>query len=626
MHSNLAAPERSVFVTPGGETRLFGFEASHSLDYSKSTISTESQHCANPDIHSDFWEEDHLPRSTVIRGNENETSIDVYMLGKMIIEIFKSYTGSILGISNSLQEICQQCNTSSVFLLPKLQACVEYESSMGGVGDLISLSKRLDSLTLMTNHEERAMLLSALATRRDEITSLVSKIYLRNKALPILGNLFSFIPSAISDDAVRLFLSISNACCGDEKTSTSEKTSKKLNLPSVIEKIIIILFETNDKSIRIALLESFPISILMELKDRTIQEKVYPPLSTGFTDVLPAIRHLTLKASVSLIEKFSSRQINGEIVKFYFRLQTDDQPGIRVNAMVCIAKVAKHLAPATATSLLCGAIVRALKDAFTPSRKSALLAAASFVDIVPIPDLASAFLPAICPALIDQALEVRVQAFKTISIILEKVEKYSSEIVDVIDRSPAPTGQYSISERLTTLVIGSKESVVSDPNLKNSLQNDRNNDFKPNEIENFDESNALPQNSNEFYVGIQQKKQILNDPAAIYHSTSSSRMTVNSSSHPSGFMLYKNISNVKKGSKTQFTASSATEYSPEKYHVNNPPQSQSSVEHVNNFSNQSKQLSGGLLNQRADESKTTVNRSASKPMQLKAVRTKNTDF
>jgi SCY1-like protein 1 len=41
--------------------------------------------------------------------------------------------------------------------------------------------------------------------------------------------------------------------------------------------------------------------------------------------------------------ELNDRTINGDLLKYLAKTQTDEQPGIRTNTTICLGKIAKHL-------------------------------------------------------------------------------------------------------------------------------------------------------------------------------------------------------------------------------------------------------------------------------------------
>lgn len=64
---------------------------------------------------------------------------------------------------------------------------------------------------------------------------------------------------------------------------------------TIVAPIIVKQFSTNDRAIRVELLQSLP-DYIEYLDKRIVSEKIYPPLATGFSDTEPALREQTVRA------------------------------------------------------------------------------------------------------------------------------------------------------------------------------------------------------------------------------------------------------------------------------------------------------------------------------------------
>jgi hypothetical protein len=194
-----------------------------------------------------------------------------------------------------------------------------------------------------------------------------------------------------------------------------------------------------------ALLESIP-SILDRLDSRIIQEKIYPPVISGFTDALPALREQTLKTSLLLAPKLTSRQLNGELLRFYARLQGDEQAGIRVNTIVCLGRIAKLLDESTRAKVLGVAFVKSLRDPFVPSRAAGLAAISATVDLLPIEEIARNVLPNTIPLIIDADSNVRGAALKAAHQLVKKLELHAATMPVVVSPIEPTTAQSTTSK------------------------------------------------------------------------------------------------------------------------------------------------------------------------------------
>lgn len=71
----------------------------------------------------------------------------------------------------------------------------------------------------------------------------------------------------------------------------------------------------------------------------------------GFTDTAPIIREWTVKSVLLVIGKLSEKTINYDLLRYLGKLQTDEEPGIRTNTVICLGKIAKHLNDGVSFSL-----------------------------------------------------------------------------------------------------------------------------------------------------------------------------------------------------------------------------------------------------------------------------------
>jgi SCY1-like protein 1 len=141
--------------------------------------------------------------------------------------------------------------------------------------------------------------------------------------------------------------------------------------------VIIKLFASTDRAIRIALCENLS-QIIEHLDSKTVCDKIFPNLATGFNDTSPVIREHTLKTILVIIGKLTQKVINNELLKYLAKLQSDAEPGIRTNTTICIGKISKYLSEDTKKKVFVSAFTRSLQDPFPPSRNAGLLALSGF--------------------------------------------------------------------------------------------------------------------------------------------------------------------------------------------------------------------------------------------------------
>ena len=215
-----------------------------------------------------------------------------------------------------------------------------------------------------------------------------------------------------------------------------------------ITPVIIRLFSNPDRAIRVCLLESLP-SMIDHLSQKVVTDKIFPQMTTGFTDLAPLVREQTVKAVLTIITKLSDRIINGELLKHLAKTSNDEQPGIRTNTTICLGKIARNLGANTRQKVLVAAFARSLRDPFVHARNASLLALAATSDLFSDEDCALKVLPALCPSLVDKEKLVRDQADKTFDIYVQRARKYGASLPDTA-LPPAITGTASNVPRMST--------------------------------------------------------------------------------------------------------------------------------------------------------------------------------
>jgi SCY1-like protein 1 len=120
-----------------------------------------------------------------------------------------------------------------------------------------------------------------------------------------------------------------------------------------ITPVVIRLFTSPDRAIRVCLLDNLPLMIDF-LSKKIVNDKIFPQMVTGFTDLAPVVREQTVKAVLTVIPKLSDRTVNGELLKYLAKTSNDEQPGIRTNTTICLGKISKHLGANVGLHSLCG--------------------------------------------------------------------------------------------------------------------------------------------------------------------------------------------------------------------------------------------------------------------------------
>ena len=154
-----------------------------------------------------------------------------------------------------------------------------------------------------------------------------------------------------------------------------------------ITPVIIRLFSSPDRALRVCLLDNLPLMI-DHLSQKIVSDKIFPQMVTGFGDLAPLVREQTVKAVLVVVSKLSDRVVNGELLRHLAKTANDEQPGIRTNTTICLGKIARNLNPSSRVKVLTAAFSRALRDPFVHGRNAALMALAATADIYPEDDCA----------------------------------------------------------------------------------------------------------------------------------------------------------------------------------------------------------------------------------------------
>ncbi|KAF9097153.1 hypothetical protein BGX23_009642 [Mortierella sp. AD031] len=209
---------------------------------------------------------------------------------------------------------------------------------------------------------------------------------------------------------------------------------------ALISNVLVKMFASTDRSIRLSLLENLN-GFIDRINKKVINEKIFPSMALGFTDTAPIIREWTVKSVLLVIGKLSDKTINYDLLRYLGKLQTDEEPGIRTNTVICLGKIAKHLNDGTKAKILVPAFTRSLRDPFAHARVASLMALNATAESYDKADIANRIIPCISLTLVDTEKIVRVQAMKSLETFVKRIEKLiesmpDSAIVDTGRESP----------------------------------------------------------------------------------------------------------------------------------------------------------------------------------------------
>ncbi|KAF2262291.1 kinase domain-containing protein [Lojkania enalia] len=424
----------SIFFSESGEWKLGGFEALSSMKEDDAVLPTfgslipDSQRYMAPEISKGGWE--------IIRQNPAH-AIDAYNFGTLIFECFNgSYHGSDqLGQMKSIPPSMHQMYKRLLNPNPKARMSVgqflDQGRRVGGFFQtpLIQVTEDIESLGLKAD-AERDKLLSQL----DDVADDFPADFFKMKVLP------------------ELLKSVEFGGGGAKVFGTVMSIGKKLTddeYDTQITPVVVRLFANPDRAIRVCLLDNLP-QMIDHLSQKLINDKIFPQMVTGFTDLAPVVREQTVKAVLIVVPKLSDRIINGELLRYLAKTANDEQPGIRTNTTICLGKIARNLGVNTRGKVLSAAFARALRDPFVHARNAALMALSATSDLFNEEDCATKILPVICPSLVDKEKTIRDQALKTMDIYLARIRKYSSTLPDTALPSPALSSTGTAAPRMGT--------------------------------------------------------------------------------------------------------------------------------------------------------------------------------
>ena len=419
VHGNIRLS--SVYMSQSGEWRVGGLEVLSSLKedgpviYRYGNTVPYSHTYAPKEVAQSGWE--------VIKRNPL-SAVDSYGYGILMWEVFNGsfIQSDQIGLTKGLPPSMHQSYRRLLNAQPKSRLSVSHFRDQGKRSGgffetpLIKLSEGVESLGLKSDNEREEFL-----SELDEVADDFPEEFFSVKVLPELLKSVEF-----GGGGPKVFASVMKI---GKKLSEDEWDTK-------LTPVVIRLFANPDRAIRVCLLDNLP-NMIEHLSTKTINDKIFPHMVTGFSDVAPLVREQTVKAVLTIVPKLADRTVNGELLKHLAKTSNDEQPGIRTNTTICMGKIARNLGPNTRQKVLIAAFSRSLRDPFIHARNAALLALAATADLFNDEDCATKVLPALCPSLVDKEKFVRDQANKTFDTYLQKIRKFSTTLPDSVLPPPS---------------------------------------------------------------------------------------------------------------------------------------------------------------------------------------------
>ncbi|RKP21491.1 ARM repeat-containing protein [Rozella allomycis CSF55] len=153
------------------------------------------------------------------------------------------------------------------------------------------------------------------------------------------------------------------------------------NADGPVMDILSLLFNSNDRSVRIDLLKNIEV-FAEKLDPKIINNKIYKMMASGFSDCVPSVRENTMIASLLLTSKLSEKTLNDDLISNVFKLLSDEQPGIRTNAIIAIGKLCPILSQTSRKKYFVDALILGLQDTFKAARESTLKVMSDSIEII----------------------------------------------------------------------------------------------------------------------------------------------------------------------------------------------------------------------------------------------------
>ncbi|KAI0058015.1 ARM repeat-containing protein [Artomyces pyxidatus] len=418
----------SIFLSSSGEWKLGGFEVLSSptdeaaVLYTFAGLLPDANSIASPEVRKGGWSA--LKQSP-------PAAADSYALALLIHSLFNPNAGPPPTAQpphpppqpSSRGAIPPSVFTSFKKLLnpnpkPRMTAKTFLEAGLAeSLGDgggffkenrLLKICEGLESFGLMADGE-RAVL---LRTIKDVAPSLPAT-FAAHLVLPSLLTALSHPTMASSASAViPLVVQLGN-------------TLPPADYDKTVLDPVVKLFASPDRGTRMALLENLP-EFSDKLDKKTVSEKIWPHLQTGFTDTVAVLREATIKSIGVLTTKFTDRILNNDLLRHLARLQSDTEPSIRTNTVILLARLGPLLGPNTRGKMLSPAFARALRDDFTAARVAGVRAFVACAACFEVPEIAGRVVGLLAGAVIDKEKVVRDEAFKAVELFMKRLETHAA--------------------------------------------------------------------------------------------------------------------------------------------------------------------------------------------------------
>lgn len=441
----------SIFIGSSGEWKLGGFDLLSApkdeagVLYTMGNLYPGTSAYAPPEVRSQGW---------VTIKDSDPAAADGYALGVLLHTVFNSpdtplptlspphpppsasSRGSIpFALFNSFKRLLNP-NPKNRLTPKKFLELGMSDSGFFQSNNLVKICLGLDNFVI-SNEAEKSSFLRIL---KDTTSSFPSE-FTSFRVLPSLTSALEF-GGAMAASILPLVIQLG--------TTISPEEYNRMVVGPLVK-----LYTSPDRGTRMALLDHLS-EYADKLDKKTVSDKIWPHLHTGFSDTVAVIREATTKSIIHFAPKLNDRILNNDLLRLLAKMQADQEASIRTNTCILIGRLGPSLGYNTKRKVLVPAFARALKDSFVHARVAALLAFMATIDCFEIEDIATKVIPNVSPSLIDKEKLVRDQAFKTIDLFLKRLESHSATMPEIAttETSDASSGSLPASSNLMNTAAG----------------------------------------------------------------------------------------------------------------------------------------------------------------------------
>ncbi|KXN90149.1 N-terminal kinase-like protein [Leucoagaricus sp. SymC.cos] len=421
----------SIFISPSGEWKLGGFELlSNPKDeaavlYNLGGAFPSSFSWSSPEVKKNGWSE--LKQC-------DPAAPDAYALGLLLYSVFNptlpppetsqpphppptaASRGAIpSSVFNAYKKLLNPNPKNRLTCKGFLELGMT-DTGFFAINRLVKVCLGLENFSIESEAEKNAL----LKTLKESTSSFPTE-FTTHKVLPSLVSALEF-GGASAATILPLVIQFS-------------KNMPPEDYPTTIVTPLVKLYASPDRGTRMALLDHLP-DYIDKLDKKTVSDKIFPHLQTGFSDTVAVIREATTKSISLFAPKLTDRLLNNDLLRLLAKMQMDPEPSIRTNTCILIGRLGPTLGYNTKRKVLVPAFVRALKDTFVHARVAGLMAFMATIDCFEAEDIATKVLPNITFTMIDKEKLVRDQAFKTVDLFVKKLEEHAKTMPEIAESDP----------------------------------------------------------------------------------------------------------------------------------------------------------------------------------------------